>query len=124
MTGEVFLAGAADTMPLCDIVSSLADESEEGASLYSSCIQRLWTCPLCHTQLAVTMVEQLQHQANCKKELEDVRNKSSLEQTGAGQDPAMLKDYHCVQCGETLKLTAIGILKHKRDHARRAADTS
>ena len=87
------------------------------SSSESSCIQRLWTCPLCQVKLAVNVAEQLQHQASCKKEMEDALNKPV--EPAASQNPSLLKEYHCPQCGETLQLTAIDILKHKRDHARK-----
>ena len=68
--------------------------------------------------MAVNVAEQLEHQASCKKELEEAMGKNA--KPSSSQDPALLKDYDCSQCGETLRLTAIDILKHKRDHAREA----
>ncbi len=49
-------------------VSSLQDESAATAVASSSMeqyLQRLWVCPVCGLKLAVTMAEQLLHQANC-----------------------------------------------------------
>ncbi len=88
---------------------SAADSTSQG-----SYMQRLWTCPVCEAKLAVNMAEQLQHQANCKKDIEDALKREH----SSSQDPALLKEYHCGQCGETLQLTSIDILKHKREHAR------
>lgn len=78
-------------------------------------MSRVWTCPVCEAKLAVNMAEQLQHQATCSKEIEEALSKTAA--PSLAQDPALLKDYYCTQCGETLQLTAINILKHKRDHA-------
>lgn len=94
---------------------SLLDELESGSSSEGSYMSRVWTCPLCEVKMAVNVAEQLQHQATCKKEMEEAMGKSVT--PSLATDPALLKDYHCTQCGETLKLTAIDILKHKRNHA-------
>lgn len=101
---------------------SLVDDLEFGSSSEGSYMSRVWTCPLCQVKMAVNVAEQLQHQASCKKEMEEALDKSV--KPSSSQDPALLKDYHCTQCGETLKLTVIDILKHKRDHARASQLTS
>lgn len=88
----------------------------DSSSSKASYMSRVWACPVCQVKLAVNMAEQLQHQASCTKEMDDALNKSA-EPTSL-QDSALLKDYDCDQCGKTLKLTAIDILRHKRDHAR------
>lgn len=95
----------------------LLDELEAGASYSSeaSYMQRVWTCPVCEARLAVNMAEQLQHQDSCKKEVEDALSKTAA--PSSSQDPTLLKEYYCSQCEETLQLTAINILKHKREHA-------
>ncbi len=59
-----------EAMLLCHFVSSLQDESAATAAASSSMeqyLQRLWACPVCGLKLAVTMAEQLLHQANCTK---------------------------------------------------------
>ena len=96
---------------------SLLDELEAGASSSSeaSYMRRVWTCPVCEAKLAVNMAEQLQHQDSCKKEVEDALSKTAA--PSSSQDPTLLKEYYCPQCEETLLLTAINILKHKREHA-------
>ena len=103
---------------LCSLLDDLSLEA--ATSSKESYISRVWTCPLCQMKLAVNLAEQLQHQASCKKEVEEALSKSTPS-TSTSQDPALLKDYHCAQCGETLRLTAVDILKHKRDHARTSA---
>jgi len=81
-------------------------------------LRRLWTCPFCESKLAVNIAEQLQHQANCKKEMEKVLQESRGGPS-TSQDPAVvLKEYNCSECGQTMQLSAIDILKHKREHAR------
>ena len=70
---------------------------------------------MCEAKLAVNMAEQLQHQAGCSKDVDDALAKTAA--PSLAQDPALLKEYYCPQCAETLQLTAINILKHKRDHA-------
>ena len=97
----------------CSLVDEIGECSSSSDKPY---IQRVWTCPLCKVKLAVNMAEQLQHQARCKKEMEDAAMKN--EAATVSQDPALLKEYHCPQCATTLQLTAIDILKHKRNHAR------
>ncbi len=80
-------------------------------------LRRVWTCPLCESRLAVNVAEQLQHQANCKEEVERVLQESSGAPS-TSLDPSLLKEYSCNDCGQTLQLSAIDILKHKREHAR------
>ncbi len=94
------------------------DEIDFDSSSEGSYISRVWTCPLCQVKMAVNVAKQLMHQASCKKELEEAMDKSA--KLSSSQDPALLKDYYCTQCGKTLQLTAIDILKHKRDHAKDA----
>ena len=69
--------------------------------------------------MAVTLAEQLQHQAECKKHLEEMEAAASSagQQTGPSSE-ALLKEYHCKDCAEVLRLTTIDILKHKRMHAK------
>ncbi len=49
---------------------------------------------------------------------------AAAEQEPAGKsvDPAHLKSYHCSVCDQTLQLTAIDILKHKRKHAKQSVN--
>ena len=88
------------------------------SSAEESFMRRVWTCPLCETKLAVSMAEQLQHQASCRKEVDDALQKCREGGPSSSQDPALLKEYECMHCRQTLRLTAIDILKHKREHAR------
>ena len=95
---------------------SLADEVGI-LSAEDTFLRRVWTCPLCQSKLAVNIAEQLQHQAICKKEVEEALQ-DSKERATTSQDPSLLKAYNCKECGQTFHLTAIDILKHKREHAR------
>ena len=103
-------------MSLCSFYSLVVELGLSSSE--DSFIRRVWTCPMCETKLAVNMAEQLHHQASCKKEVNDALLKSGGAWPSSSQDPALLKGYNCAQCGMTLQLTAIDILKHKREHAR------
>lgn len=100
---------------MCYFYSLLEGPDMGSSSSEASYMSRVWTCPVCETRLAVNMAEQLQHQARCSKEMEDALGNAAA--PSLAQNPALLKEYHCTQCGKTLQLTAISILKHKRDHA-------
>jgi hypothetical protein len=100
-------------IPIFEILFSLLDEGAQTSE--ASYLSRVWTCPVCEVKLAVNMAEQLQHQASCTKEMDDAIGKTAA--PSLTQDPTLLKDYYCAQCGDTLQLTATNILKHKRDHA-------
>jgi hypothetical protein len=69
--------------------------------------------------MAVTLAEQLQNQAECKKHLEEMEAaaRGASQQAGPSSE-ALLKEYHCKDCDEVLTLTTIDILKHKRMHAK------
>ena len=71
--------------------------------------------------MAVTLAEQLQHQAECKKHLEEMEaaaaSGGASQQAGVSSE-ALLKEYHCKDCDKVLRLTTIDILKHKRMHAK------
>ena len=74
----------------------------------------------------MTIAEQLQHQAACKKHLEELQEAASSaasQQAKVGAE-ALLKEYHCKECDKVLKLTTIDILKHKRMHAKQKQTTS
>ena len=76
--------------------------------------------------MAVTLAEQLQHQAECKKHLEEMEAAASGTSQKAGpSSEALLKEYHCKDChsDEVLRLTTIDILKHKRMHAKQKQST-
>ena len=94
-------------------------EALQAQSSSSQYIQRVWTCPGCKQKMALTVAEQLQHQAECKKHLEEMEAAASGASHQAGpSSEALLKDYHCKDCDKVLKLTTIDILKHKRMHAK------
>jgi hypothetical protein len=62
--------------------------------------------------MAVTLAEQLQHQAECKKHLEEMEAaaRSASQQAGPSSE-ALFKEYHCKDCDEVLRsrLTTIDI---------------
>ncbi|KAL5482136.1 hypothetical protein EMCRGX_G022425 [Ephydatia muelleri] len=78
----------------------------------SQYIRKVWACPSCQSKIAVTLAEQLQHQAQCKAAVEV---KEALPELEAGADK---RDYYCSVCEKDLQLTSIEILKHKRAHAQ------
>ncbi|XP_064391101.1 probable ATP-dependent RNA helicase DHX34 [Halichondria panicea] len=86
------------------------DDGTSSTLSSSDHISRVWSCPQCEQRLAVTLVEQLQHQATCKKDMEQV---AEQDLAAKSVDPTHLKSYHCPVCEQTLQLTPIDILKHK-----------
>lgn len=99
-------------------------ESLQAQSSSSQYIQRVWTCPACQQKMAVTLAEQLQHQAECKKHLEEMQAAASgASQQAEPSSEALLKEYHCKDCDKVLRLTSIDILKHKRMHAKEKQST-
>lgn len=97
-------------------------EALQAQSSSSQYIQRVWTCPACKLKKPMTIAEQLQHQAECKRHLEELQVAASTgHHSGASSEEAaalLIKEYHCKECEKTLKLTTIDILKHKRMHAK------
>ena len=74
----------------------------------------------------MTISEQLQHQAECKKHLEEMQAAatSAASQSASSSQQLLLKEYHCRDCDKVLQLTAIDILKHKRMHAKKKQSSS
>ena len=68
--------------------------------------------------MAVTLAKQLQHQAECKKHLEEMQAAAASGADAGPSSEALLKEYHCKDCDKVLRLTTIDILKHKRMHAK------
>ncbi len=74
--------------------------------------------------MAVTLAEQLQHQAECKKHLEELQvTAGGASQQAGSSSEALLKEYHCKNCDKVLRLTTIDILKHKCMHAKQKQNT-
>jgi transcription initiation factor IIE alpha subunit len=103
----------------CSLLEVAEAEVQQAQSSSSQYIQRVWTCPACQQKMAVTLAEQLQHQAECKKHLEEMEAaaRGASQQAGPSSE-ALLKEYHCKDCDEVLRLTTIDILKHKCMHAK------
>ena len=103
-------------------------EAQQAQSSSSQYIQRVWTCPACQLKKAMTISEQLQHQAECKKHLEEMQaaatSAASQLATASSSQQLLLKEYHCRDCDKVLQLTAIDILKHKRMHAKQKQSSS
>lgn len=95
-------------------------ESLQAQSSSSQYIQRVWTCPACQLKKPMSIAEQLQHQAECKRHLEEMQAAASTaaSQEAKASTEALLKEYHCKDCDKVLKLTTIDVLKHKRMHAK------
>ena len=113
---------------------SLVDSSAaEASSSMSQHLRRVWSCPTCHTSMPVTVAEQLQHQSTCA--IQEAKSKNvfffqtvyysvcvllGLKPSSVEEPPsaAAVKEYYCQECKETLNLSSIDILKHKRKHKR------
>jgi hypothetical protein len=92
---------------------SLLSEDVAAASGSEQYLRRVWNCQTCGKTLALSLAEQLQHQASCV-----TLPQSDVEEQPVGTSAGVTRDYHCPDCGETLQLSAIAILKHKRMHAQ------
>lgn len=115
-----------------DIVFAYSLQDTGAVDPTSQYIRKVWACPSCQSKIAVTLAEQLQHQAQCKAAVEGSRKwlrlflywhlsytyntvKEALPELEAGADK---RDYYCSVCEKDLQLTSIEILKHKRAHAQ------
>ena len=70
----------------------------------------------------MTIAEQLEHQAECKKHIEEMQAAAGASAAGQQAESRtqqlLLKEYHCKDCDKVLQLTTVDILKHKRMHAK------
>ena len=65
-------------------------EALQAQSSSSQYIQRVWTCPPCQQKMAVTLAKQLQHQAECKKHLEEMQAAAASQQAGPSSEALLL----------------------------------
>lgn len=73
-----------------------------------------WTCPHCGMPAALTSVEKLQHLQICQPGTTETETKDSGEELAARNPNSTA--YSCEDCGKTLYLTPIEILKHRKSH--------
>lgn len=64
-------------------------------------------------QVILTSIEKLQHQQSCiKTSVKDIEKHDSIKRK------ANTQTYECPDCAQTLYLTPIEILKHKKSHVK------
>ena len=74
-----------------------------------------WQCSTCKIEVILSPIEKLQHQVSCQKSNTDMSSSSA--QTTHVTKPNS-KAFDCSECGKTLHLTPIEILRHKKDHSK------
>lgn len=72
-----------------------------------------WYCQNCGLQAILSNLEKIQHQNTCVNEVNE-DNKESKNITHKSNSQA----YECSYCSQTLYLTPIEILKHKKQHIK------
>ncbi|XP_054004317.1 probable ATP-dependent RNA helicase DHX34 [Hylaeus anthracinus] len=89
-------------------------ETEWSDKLFIEMSETEWNCQNCNMQAILTSIEKLQHQESCKqqhtKEIE--KHPESVKRKPNAQA------YECPDCAQTLYLTPIEILKHKKTHVK------
>ncbi|XP_077992529.1 putative ATP-dependent RNA helicase DHX34 [Glandiceps talaboti] len=99
----------------CLIDNETADMDE-----YGSVMRKHWICPICNSNMIVTVLEKIQHESQCTGEIEIKQSDTDQTQTSStskdGQMRHLKKTYHCDVCEQDLQLTTTEILKHKRSH--------
>ncbi|XP_035824394.1 probable ATP-dependent RNA helicase DHX34 isoform X2 [Aplysia californica] len=82
-------------------------------------MQRHWVCPQCNRSMIVSVLERLQHEAECGSEGgEGLKQQEAAESEREKQNSGnpKRKAYFCPECEEHLNLTTIEILKHRKSH--------
>lgn len=90
-------------------------ETEWSDKLMVDMLETEWHCQNCNMKAIFTSIEKLQHQSTCSK--------SSLEKTNTETETFIAhkpnsRAYECEECKQTLHLTPIEILKHKKQHLK------
>ncbi|XP_071481519.1 probable ATP-dependent RNA helicase DHX34, partial [Diadema antillarum] len=92
-------------------------------SSYTAVLRKHWTCPTCERGLVVTLVERLQHEAECSAGIsaEDSENLLQLATPSSSHKAGMeslRRQYDCPDCNETFSFTSSEIMKHRRAHSK------
>ncbi|XP_066590433.1 probable ATP-dependent RNA helicase DHX34 [Prorops nasuta] len=89
-------------------------DSEWSEKLFSEMAGNAWNCPNCNIEDNFNSIERLQHQVNCAEGKSD----ESQKQENIVRRKPNSKAYECPECKETLFLTSIEILRHKKQHIK------
>ncbi|XP_063963631.1 probable ATP-dependent RNA helicase DHX34 isoform X2 [Lytechinus pictus] len=100
----------------------LIEDASNLDSSYTSVLRKHWTCPTCERGLVVTLMERLQHEADCSAGIvEDSTKSVELGSPSSTQKQGMeslRRLYECSMCKETFSFTSSEIIKHKRAHLK------
>ncbi|KAI9138090.1 P-loop containing nucleoside triphosphate hydrolase protein [Paraphysoderma sedebokerense] len=104
------------------VSTSKLSESVSKAS-FTDFMRTYWKCGNCQGEFMFNKSEVLNHLQGCLK-ADDIQNKVTMddeEETNIGamsqSGPSVgAKEYQCKDCGQTLMLTPIEILKHRKSH--------
>ncbi|XP_041476446.1 probable ATP-dependent RNA helicase DHX34 isoform X3 [Lytechinus variegatus] len=100
----------------------LIEDASNLDSSYTSVLRKHWTCPTCERGLVVTLMERLQHEADCSAGIvEDSTKSVELGSSSSTQKQGMeslRRLYECSMCKETFSFTSSEIIKHKRAHLK------
>lgn len=94
-----------------DFLFSVVD-TEWSYKIYHETYNLPWTCPQCEITLCLSPIERLQHkQFTCSAKTEQ---KDKVERKPVRENKPNAKDYKCGNCGHTLYMTPVEILKHRK----------
>lgn len=95
---------------------------DDGMSVHSfmAHLRNSWTCPTCQVDMAVTVLERLQHEDQCQNK-QDVSVDESRQQGGPSSLERLRKPYFCTTCQQEFSFTNTEILKHRKTHSQPAA---
>ncbi|XP_017888997.1 probable ATP-dependent RNA helicase DHX34 [Ceratina calcarata] len=89
-------------------------ETEWSDKLAVEMLETEWYCQNCNMQAVLTSIEKLQHQHSCTKTVtEDTEKRTDVVKRKPNSQA-----YECPDCAQTLYLTPIEILKHKKSHVK------
>ncbi|XP_078668798.1 putative ATP-dependent RNA helicase DHX34 [Branchiostoma floridae x Branchiostoma belcheri] len=95
---------------------------DDGMSVHSfmAHLRNSWTCPTCQVDMAVTVLERLQHEDQCQNK-QDVSVDEPRQQGGPSSLERLRKPYFCTTCQLEFSFTNTEILKHRKTHSQPAA---
>ncbi|XP_066278325.1 probable ATP-dependent RNA helicase DHX34 [Branchiostoma lanceolatum] len=95
---------------------------DDGMSVHSfmAHLRNSWTCPTCQVDMAVTVLERLQHEDQCQKK-QDVSVDEPKQQSGPSSLERLRKPYFCTTCQQEFSFTNTEILKHRKTHSQAAS---
>jgi len=119
--------------------SLASNETLSITSEYSGVMQRHWKCNNCLKEYVFNLKERMQHEVMCQMTSKWNKNflfltlnynftSLNLDESTSGETDHKARhstqdrsansvEYHCSVCKETLYLTSVEILKHKRSHS-------